>query len=58
MSRDKWWGKEMPLEQAKEQVEQLMRLCENPGVEALAIVMQSEREDYAEAIRVVLEYLP
>ncbi len=56
--RDKWARKNMDFIQAKELTEQLMKLCEDPGVEALQIVMQSERDDYAEALRVVMEYLP
>lgn len=58
MTRDKWWGKEMDYDQAKELVGQLKTLCEDGGPGALQIVLQSEREDYAEAIRVVMEYLP
>lgn len=55
---DKWWCKEMDYIQAKELVGQLMTLCEDAGIDALQIVLQSERDDYAEAIRVVLEHLP
>lgn len=58
MIMDKWWGKEMDYDQAKELVGQLKSLCQDVGPDALQIVLQSEREDYAEAIRVVLEYLP
>ena len=58
MIMDKWWGKEMDYDQAKELVGQLKSLFQDVGPDALQIVLQSESEDYAEAIRVVLEYLP
>lgn len=58
MTRDKWFGKEMEYDQAKELAGKLENLCRDNRHYANLIITEDDREDYAEAIRVVLEYLP
>ena len=53
-----WATSNMDFIQAKELVGDLMALCEDSRIRADDIIEQHERDDYAEAIRVVLEYLP
>lgn len=58
MSKGDWWCKEMDYNQAKDLVGQLESLCEDDKHYASVIITEEDRHDYAEAIRVVLEYLP
>lgn len=53
-----WTHSNMSFEQAKEMISDLMSICSDSGIEADDVIEQHERDDYAEALRVVLEYLP
>lgn len=54
----KWALKTMDYIPAKDLVGQLEKMCEDKRHHANELITEEEREDYAEAIRVVLEYLP
>ena len=53
-----WAHSNMSFEQAKEMVSDLMGICSDTAIDADDVIEQHERDDYAEALRVVLEYLP
>lgn len=53
-----WAHSNMSFEQVKEMVSDLMGLCYDDKIVASDIIEQHERNDYVEALRVVLEYLP
>lgn len=56
--RGKWLVEEMDYDRAVELVATLKALCGENDFPAQGLIAQHEREDYAEALRVVMEYLP